>query len=221
MIGGHHAGNGLAMTVIWGAVRTLACRVAFAVLVLTASSAGGSAFGASQLEDVIQDMTRQLLEQMQRGQSQPGQAPTQPHPTNPQPSLPGTVGQSQPGSQTQSVSSVEVTLNGTRPDGSHWDSTLGGLLVLNTREILPDLQICLAPATSGGWEDCGPVCKDNRTCRAQFSQSGMAISVYEVDSGGRETILSRHPVAGCSPWRLGSSDGDVQWRRPIERLRDL
>ena len=212
----------MAMKSSWRILKTCAGRAALALLAVTASNMANPASATSQLEDVIKDVTRQLLEEMKRNQSQPGQTPTQPQPKSPpSPSTnqPGPVNTPSAASQSQPASGVEVTLNGTRPDGSNWDDALPGILVFNVRGVIPDVQVCLAPSTSASWEDCAPVCQDNRTCSAPFAQPGDAISVYEVDKGSRETVLFRHPIAGCSPsCTVPTPGGSVQVKATFQSV---
>jgi hypothetical protein len=97
---------------------------------------------------------------------------------------------------------VEVTAPEKKPTGAFWDDAIGGILVGNTRSLLPDPQICLKAVQPGGQvgEVCGPICKDSRTCEAEFSQFGGGVTVYDVDlNRNREVMLRDAQVGHCDP----------------------
>jgi hypothetical protein len=106
---------------------------------------------------------------------------------------------------------VTVEVPRHRSESSFWDQALGGLLLGNTRELLPDVKICLASA--GAAPTCLPTCKDTPDCSqvVDLAFSGpLRMLLLEEDATNRDEIILDATIAdpaACNPCRLEATGG--------------
>jgi hypothetical protein len=96
-------------------------------------------------------------------------------------------------------------------DSAFWDEALGGLLLGNTRELLPDVKICLRAA--GQAMTCLPVCKDSPECVQSVNlamREPIELFVFDEDAFNRDELILAATIsdaASCTPCRFSATGG--------------
>lgn len=119
--------------------------------------------------------------------------------------IPGT-GMAQP----SVTADVHVIAPAKKPDGSYWDTALTVFGKGGARGLLPDIAICVKPAT--GQRQCSAVCQDSRDCRATFTLpagTALSVEVFDVDTQNHDLMfrVSVRDPGACAPCEFPAADG--------------